>query len=34
MALTCPVDFDTVLLRAEIQTMYARLAKMPGGTRT
>jgi hypothetical protein len=26
MALTCPVDFDTVTLRAEIQTMYSRVA--------
>jgi arsenite methyltransferase len=32
MALTCPVDFDTVKLRAEIQTMYARVATVPDGT--
>ncbi len=31
MALTCPVDFDTVTLRAEIQTMYSRVATMPDG---
>jgi hypothetical protein len=31
MALTRPVDFDTVTLRAEIQTMYARVATMPDG---
>src|SRR5262245_48996369 len=30
MALTYPVDFDTVTLRAEIQAMYSRVATMPG----
>jgi SAM-dependent methyltransferase len=31
MALTCPVDFDTVTLRAEIQAMYSRVATKPEG---
>lgn len=31
MALTCPVDFDVASLRTEIQTMYSRVATMPGG---
>jgi arsenite methyltransferase len=31
MTLTCPVDFDTVTLRAEIQKMYSRVATTPEG---
>jgi SAM-dependent methyltransferase len=31
MALTCPVDFDVASLRAEIQTMYSRVAAVPDG---
>jgi SAM-dependent methyltransferase len=32
MAVTCPVDFDTLKLRAEIQSIYARVATDPSGT--
>src|SRR5438132_9669363 len=31
MAITCPVDLDTLKLRAEIQSIYARVAAAPGG---
>ena len=31
MSLTCPVDLDTVMLRREITTMYARVATAPDG---
>jgi len=31
MATSCPVDLDTVRLRAEISTIYARVAADPGG---
>ena len=31
MALTCPVDLDTRKLRAEIQSIYARVAAAPSG---
>ncbi len=31
MALTCPVDLDTLRLRQEIQSIYARVAFDPGG---
>jgi len=31
MAITCPVDLDTLQLRAEIQSMYARVAEDPSG---
>jgi SAM-dependent methyltransferase len=31
MAITCPVDLDTRKLRAEIQSMYARVAADPSG---
>ncbi len=31
MAATCPVDFDTVRLRNEIQSIYARVAAAPDG---
>lgn len=31
MALTCPVDLDVTRLRAEVQSMYARVAADPGG---
>jgi arsenite methyltransferase len=31
MALTCPVDLDTLRLRQEIQSIYARVASDPGG---
>jgi arsenite methyltransferase len=31
MAITCPVDLDTLKLRAEIQSMYARVADDPSG---
>lgn len=31
MALTCPVDFDVSGLRAEIQSVYARVAASPDG---
>src|SRR6187402_1158168 len=31
MALTCPVDLDTLRLRKEIQSIYARVASEPGG---
>jgi arsenite methyltransferase len=31
MAVTCPVDLDTVRLRNEIQSMYASVASTPGG---
>lgn len=31
MALTCPIDFDVASLRAEVQTMYARVATSPDG---
>ncbi len=31
MAVTCPVDLDTVRLRNEVQTIYARVAAAPGG---
>src|SRR5438128_1459275 len=30
MAITCPVDLDTLKLRAEIQSIYARVAASPG----
>src|SRR5438874_209974 len=32
MAVVCPVDLDMVQLRAEIQSIYARVATEPGGT--
>ena len=31
MAITGPVDLDTLKLRAEIQSMYARVAADPSG---
>jgi SAM-dependent methyltransferase len=31
MAVTCPVDLDTVRLRNELQSMYARVAAAPDG---
>ena len=31
MAITCPVDLDTLRLRAEIQSIYARVAADPSG---
>jgi SAM-dependent methyltransferase len=31
MAVTCPVDLDTLKLRREIQSIYARVATDPGG---
>ena len=31
MAITCPVDLDTIKLRREIQSMYARVATDPNG---
>jgi SAM-dependent methyltransferase len=31
MSTSCPVDLDTVRLRAEIQSMYTRVAVEPGG---
>ena len=31
MAIACPVDLDTLRLRAEIQSIYARVATEPGG---
>ena len=31
MAIACPVDLDTQKLRAEIQSIYARVAAEPGG---
>jgi arsenite methyltransferase len=31
MAIACPVDFDTLKLRAEIQSIYARVAEDPSG---
>src|SRR5947199_2995915 len=31
MAVTCPIDFDVASLRAEIQTMYSRVATSPNG---
>ncbi len=31
MALTCPVDLDTLKLRAQIQSIYARVAADPSG---
>ena len=31
MALACPVDLDTLLLRKEIQSIYARVATDPAG---
>src|ERR1700680_4233600 len=31
MAIDCPVDLDTLKLRAEIQSMYARVAADPSG---
>ena len=31
MSLTCPVDLDTLMLRREITTMYARVATAPEG---
>jgi arsenite methyltransferase len=31
MAVTCPVDFDTITLRQEIQAIYARVATAPQG---
>lgn len=31
MAVMCPVDFDKARLRAEVQTMYARVAAAPDG---
>ena len=32
MAIACPVDLDTLKLRAEIQSIYARVATEPSGT--
>lgn len=32
MALTCPVSFNVVGLRAEVQTMYSRVAAEPNGS--
>src|SRR2546423_11825549 len=31
MAVTCPIDFDVASLRAEVQTMYSRVAMSPHG---
>lgn len=31
MSLTCPVDLDVTRLRAEVQSMYTRVASDPGG---
>jgi arsenite methyltransferase len=31
MAVTCPIDFDVASLRAEVQTMYSRVATSPNG---
>ncbi len=31
MAMTCPVDFDVIGLRGEIQAIYARVASAPDG---
>ena len=31
MAITCPIDLDTLKLRAEIQSIYARVAEDPSG---
>lgn len=31
MALTCPIDLDVATLRAEVQTMYSRVASAPAG---
>jgi hypothetical protein len=31
MAIACPVDLDTLKLRAEIQSIYARVATEPSG---
>lgn len=31
MALTCPIDLDVATLRAEVQTMYSRVASAPMG---
>ena len=31
MNITCPVDLDTARLRAEVQSMYTRVATEPGG---
>jgi SAM-dependent methyltransferase len=31
MAITCPLDLDTLKLRAEIQSIYARVAEDPSG---
>ena len=31
MTATCPVDFDTVRLRSEIQPIYSRVASAPDG---
>ena len=31
MALTCPVDLDTQVLRSEVSRVYARVAADPGG---
>jgi hypothetical protein len=31
MAIACPVDLDTLRLRAEIQSVYARVATDPAG---
>src|SRR6185503_1833554 len=31
MAIVCPVDLDTLRLRAEIQSIYARVANEPSG---
>lgn len=31
MAIACPIDLDTLKLRAEIQSIYARVAADPSG---
>ena len=31
MAVTCPIGFDVARLRAEVETMYSRVATAPGG---
>jgi arsenite methyltransferase len=31
VAVTCPIDFDVATLRAEVQTMYSRVATSPDG---
>jgi arsenite methyltransferase len=31
MAISCPIDLDVARLRAEVQSMYARVAAEPGG---